>query len=224
MEIKTRNTNLTCAVSQRWESKYSISVDEVLLKAYFRRIYTVTNFVKLRSFQFRVMHNALVLNTHLYRWGLRSDNQCSFCGSEKETLTHLLYLCEVVQALWKKIKEYAETLSSSQVHYNLENIIWNTVANSPQDVNNVLCLITKAYIYKQRCLDLPLNFVEIKCRFNTVKCIEKYVARKNNKLNIYYKKWESGVGGSLEGNSGSDDNVMLTQDPLAEYIRLYFEN
>ena len=47
------------------------SVDAVVSN--FKRLYALTNIPKLRSFQFRTLHNALVLNTHLFRWKIKTS-------------------------------------------------------------------------------------------------------------------------------------------------------
>lgn len=54
----------------------------------YRDITFITNVPKYRSFQYRLMSQAIITNVHLYRWKKRGMNVCSFCGLEKETYVH----------------------------------------------------------------------------------------------------------------------------------------
>ena len=55
---------------------------------------------------------------------------------------------------------------------------------------NLLCLFTKQYIYKQRCLNKQISFAELGASFRNMEKIEKYIATKNGKTNIHNKKWK----------------------------------
>ena len=66
-------------------------------------VYVSTNIPKLRSFQYTPLHRDLVLNPHLYRWGLADHNLCTFCGKKKETIEHLLYECKISMKIWGKV-------------------------------------------------------------------------------------------------------------------------
>ena len=61
---------------------------------------TISN--KLHSFQFRVMHLALITNTKLKSWKIIDTDVCHYCKGYPETVEHLLYDCENAQNLLKK--------------------------------------------------------------------------------------------------------------------------
>ena len=42
----------------------------------------------------------------------------------------------------------------------------NKVVKNRKSVKNFICLVTKQYLYAQRCLKLPTNFQELKARIN----------------------------------------------------------
>ena len=44
----------------------------------------------------------------MYKWGMVANDSCSFCHQERETLTHLFYLCPEANALWQKFEKYVE--------------------------------------------------------------------------------------------------------------------
>ena len=40
------------------------------------------------------------------KWGLAPNDKCYFCRESVETLSHMLYLCEVVKELWTQVYDY----------------------------------------------------------------------------------------------------------------------
>ena len=74
-----------------WELELNeqLTTEEYLLQ--FRNLYVTSNSTKLRSFQYRLLHRALITNIHLFRWGKMDTNLCSFC--EKEKKLTLICLC-----------------------------------------------------------------------------------------------------------------------------------
>ena len=69
------------------------------------------------------------------------------------------------------------------------NIVLNTVVEKRNSVANFICLITKQYIYAQKCLGNTLSFECWKNKVHQVENIEKYIAIKNKKSYIHEKKW-----------------------------------
>ena len=59
----------------------------------FQMIYTSLIFVKLRMFQFKLLHRRLALNPFLHRIGIKDDAFCSSCGKEVETEIHFFWFC-----------------------------------------------------------------------------------------------------------------------------------
>ena len=78
-----------------YERREALSWNE--FQTFFRNIYKVTNNNKLRSFQYRLLNRAIVVNAHLYRWGILDTNLCTFCNLEKETVMHIMYECTYVK-------------------------------------------------------------------------------------------------------------------------------
>ena len=154
------------------------------------RINITSNVAKMRSFQYRLLHRAIITNAHLYRWKKRENNLCSFCGISKEDYVHLFVNCQEVSNIWSEVRKIMYTYSN-ELSFETNDILFDSVHNNPGDVSNVICQITKQYIYAQRCLKKPLNIEELKSRIAKVKSIEKYVASKNNKLFKHNAKWRT---------------------------------
>ena len=90
---------------------------------------------------------------------------------------------------------------------NHETIILNAVHSKPTHILNCICLLTKQYIYGQRCLGKQLQMSELKALIMQQENVEKYIATKNSSLTKHYAKWN--CSGGEEGNS------------LEEYLQQY---
>ena len=71
----------------KWkQDSFSIELD--MLYNAFQMIYSNAISVKLRMFQFTLLHCKLALNPFLLKIGIKRSDKCSFCGLEKETELH----------------------------------------------------------------------------------------------------------------------------------------
>ena len=57
---------------------------------------------KLRSFQFKLIHNILPTNQRLWKMNVKSSPKCEQCDAPCETTSHLFYECPAVKMFWEK--------------------------------------------------------------------------------------------------------------------------
>ena len=201
----TPKTNISRVVYQELTTDYSaltqkanlwnvdlnldMSIDDFL--KHFTRLFVTTNIPKLRSFQFRILHRAIVLNSHLFHWKIRNDNMCSFCDSAKETLMHFFVECPQVEIMWSQLSDYISQHSGKSIQVTKATILLNTVDKNASNIANFLALLLKQYLYRQRCGKKRLQFKEFIAYVKEVEHTEKYIAIKNNKLSKHAKKWQN---------------------------------
>ena len=101
--------------------------------------------------------------------------------------------CPIVSKLWQDVREYAEKEYQKELELSPVNIISNVITQPKSHVLNFICLVTKQYIYSQRCLKkMPLFNILVNI-INRVRNIEKFIAIKNNRQIRYYRKWTVNV-------------------------------
>ena len=59
--------------------------------------------IKLKEFNFKVLHGILPCNLNLMRWKIRDSHECDICG-ETQTIEYLLHNCVYVRPLWHIVK------------------------------------------------------------------------------------------------------------------------
>ena len=179
----------------------------------FNNIYSITNNAKLRSFQYRVLNCALVLNTHLFKWKMKKSDKCEFC-TEKQTLCHLMWECEKTQEIWKWFKTHLTTYKGLNINeYTIckQTVLCNNIHDKASNLANFLCLVVKNYLYACKCKGKPYNSFEIKARIDKFQEYEYYFARKNDKLSSHMKKWcifDTQQCITYNGTNLSNDYVM----------------
>ena len=181
-------------VVRKWEQILDQCIEYEDIVKSIVNIKKITNIPKYRSFQFRLMNHALITNVQLCYWKKRADNCCTFCGRSKETVKHLFAECVTVISFLENVRSWADTTYSLQYPMKLDpaSILLNDFGTVKAHVHNVIGLVAKQYVYRQRCKNSQLNIYEYKAIMYQTQNAEKYYAVKNNKLSLHLKKWTSG--------------------------------
>ena len=182
----------------KWRIELGYELTESLSEftKYIREIYNITNITKYRSFQYRLITRGLVTKIQLSKWKITESDMCHFCDSQRETIPHLLYECSKVEELWETTAEYIRTrFGVTEIHMDTQSVILNQIVPQARHVANFLCLVTKQYIYSQKCLNKDLSTHQLQAKFKHLERVEKYIAIKNGKITTHERKWGLGLSG-----------------------------
>ena len=155
-------------------------------------VYRLTNITKYRSFQYRLIQRGLVTNIHLYKWKMVDSELCYFCNTQKETISHIMYQCTVVQTFWRKVEDYLCErfgIMKSDIVSNEIAVMWNKIVPSKFHVANFVCLVTKQYIYRCKCQKKDMSFEEWKQVLRQIESVEKYIAIQSGRYVKHVRKW-----------------------------------
>ena len=148
-----------------------------------RDINKTTICVKLRSFQYRMLMNAIVTKTRLYRYNITQNNRCTFCEIDRESIKHLFFECPHSQILWRYVEDrYKCTLTYSM-------IVTNSAIINPKHPLNTVILIVKYYIYSTKCKQQRVSVTGCKNFIVNYINIEESLAKDTNKLDLHKNKW-----------------------------------
>ena len=91
-------------ILDKWINE-GFSVDIDTYYECFNKIYKDLISVKMRMFQYKLLHRKLALNPWLFKVGLKPDDNCSICRKETETILHLFCECDVASWYhWRHLK------------------------------------------------------------------------------------------------------------------------
>ena len=103
--------------------KRDFNLNDEQLKKLFILPHTVSFELNL-SFpvQCKVLNSISFPNTKLFKIGFVTEDKCSFCKSQSETLSHLLFDC-IKTSFWRDFEFYFYCLSKEFVHLTLKDVI-----------------------------------------------------------------------------------------------------
>ena len=141
---------------------------------------------KYTSFQFKLVMRILTTNTFLKIIGVQENEMCSFCQENPETLKHLFLTCDHVRKLWNDTGQYLSRCG-------IERPSENNKMFGDKDIMLVthIVAIIKYVIYDARRKQTRPSFNHFKAFLKRDFDTEKYLARKNNKLENFEEKWKA---------------------------------
>ena len=168
----------------KWEQEYQVE-DECWKEIYvapFEKQYSSI----LRWFQVRVNHRILPTNKFLYKIHIKDSPLCHYCQQE-ETLTHMLWTCTATKELLQEIKEWFN-INNIYISFIEQPFIFN-IGNNYSDVDLLIILEIKYYIFSAKRLLSNLSIVAFKNRITNSYLSLKYIATKNNQIEKFTKDW-----------------------------------
>ncbi len=186
-----RKDNIEQNVFIKIINKHKIENDNQYLNPYLTLRKSVKN-VRLRSVQYKLLHNIYPTMKHLFTWKIKQTPNCGACG-EIETIEHATYRCEMAKNTFVKVAEVLninlptyETVvlgSSSTGQYEL-----TLSKKESYGLDNVLIGIKQKLIL-QRENKVELSQDEVRNTIKLMVKIEKFNATKTHNLKGFKEKW-----------------------------------
>ena len=157
--------------------------------------FNTTSNSKLQWLQYRINHRNLVTNTFLFKIGKTDNNLCSFCKHHPETIIHILWDCQLVSNLIENLRINIIAKDLGLRFDKKEFILGKTVnKHNKFDIDNLILLTIKHYIYKSRCLEQQLNYNSLKSHIKTELKAHRILLSKCNlknkgQLSAQIQKW-----------------------------------
>ena len=177
------------AAVNKWDSKF----ENINWSKTFNLTYKVTQDVKLRWFQYRLIHRLLPTQRYLYIRKIVEDPICNLCQQEEQDIEHLFFDCEVIKSFWHDLQDLLKNQCPhcENIRFIKELILFGNAPNYfTDDIFLFIILYAKYYIYICKLDDrLPTinTFLKtLKSRYN----IEKYIAVTRNKTDTFNSNWQ----------------------------------
>ena len=145
--------------------------------------------VRLKWFQYRIIHRILSTNSFLYKIGLSDSPVCTFCNHLPETISHLFFECRVVNTFIGEVSLWLtqtnnEYLVMSKIEFILGDFTKSRTAN-------MVSMIMKYYIYKVTAQRRFPEMEDFKRHLKQYYHLEYIIHKKSLSLETLEKKWGS---------------------------------
>ena len=189
-ELLLKNVNVTHNTSTKWQNE----LNTVITKHDWENIcmlpMRISKDTKLQWFQFRLLNHILGTNVLLYKMKLTNNDLCSFCNLVKEDVLHLFFNCDTVGLFLNEVQLCIKNKMSfplCKIKITLKMLMLGT---KDDDALNVILLLTKFHIYKTKLRNVKPNLRYFLRELESYINSEMYIARSNQRLDIFKKKWE----------------------------------
>ena len=189
-QLLCNDTQPLVRLHKRISVKLLITVDE--LTQAFRSIYVITNIVKYRDFQYRVLCLAVYGNDRLYHWKITDSQKCERCNYPKQDLFHMLYDCPVLQAFWSRLFSFCTDYMycSVEIDTSTKALHLNQVVKPSNHLINFVVLVAKQYLYAAKCCNEPVKLRLMLRKLHELYITEKYNAITTGNLHKHHTKWQ----------------------------------
>ena len=109
IRVKAKPPNII----QKLQSNFHFNSDN--LKQIFKLPYSIVFESYVTAFQYKVINSILYTNTKLYKIDFRTNDLCTFCDSQPESLTHLFYHCSRSKQFWSEFELYWCLISNQRI-------------------------------------------------------------------------------------------------------------
>lgn len=149
-----------------------------------------TKETKLQSFQFKLLHRRIASNDFLCKIGISLTDKCTFCEQNTETLVHLFWDCDSVQAFWQGIQDWIIRHQIKPQNFSLtQPLCLGLVENIEDTLLHHALLVGRYHIYSSKLNNTLPNIRIFTQIFLKCQEIERCFAYKTNTVQKYNRKW-----------------------------------
>ena len=97
----------------------------VLIEGHWRKIKSLRSVCKettLREFQFKFIHRTVVTQGELFKYWIKPDDKCCFCG-EKDSIDHTFIHCFFTNSFVQKVTLWFNKTNNSQIYPTTEELL-----------------------------------------------------------------------------------------------------
>ena len=142
---------------------------------------------RLRSFYFKVFHNAIAFNDFLFKINRKDSPDCVFCKKFPENII-LFFLCEcdAVKPIWNDLVQIIR--DKHNIDFCISSFD-NIFGIQDDKFITHLFLCVKYYLYLCKFQNKFPSFSHFLNFIKNNRETEYYIAKKHDKLSLHYKKW-----------------------------------
>ena len=142
---------------QRWSK--DLSLDEDKWEKIFTSLKTVCRETKLKEFQYKLIHRIVVTKKELYRYGIKEDDECIYCG-EKDSINHTFRDCHFVKIFIQRVINWFNIENKINLNPSSEERLFGILSDLHEKVLvrkfNYTMLFMRYYIYANKLHNKPI--------------------------------------------------------------------
>lgn len=143
---------------KRWSEKLSLKKD--VRTKIFKSLKNICKETKLKEFQFKLIHRTIVTKKELFRFGIKADDECLYCG-DKDSVEHSFIECMFTKLFTQKVLNWFNQANACQISPTTEETLFG-ITTSSHDTTlirkfNYTTLFMRHYIYSTKLNSLAIS-------------------------------------------------------------------
>ena len=143
---------------KRWSEKLSLKKD--VKTKIFKSLKNICKETKLKEFQFKLIHRTIVTKKELFRFGIKADDECLYCG-DKDSVEHSFIECMFTKLFTQKVLNWFNQANACQISPTTEETLFG-ITTSSHDTTlirkfNYTTLFMRHYIYSTKLNSLAIS-------------------------------------------------------------------
>ena len=118
---------------------------------------------KLKEFQFKHIHRIVMTKRELFKYGIKTDDECCFCG-ENDSIDHTFIHCSLTKSFIQKVIRWFNAMYNSHISPNIEEILFGIISNSNEKstINklNYITLFMRYFIHSRKLNNKPIDLLD----------------------------------------------------------------
>ena len=147
-------------------------LDNQGLAKFFQNISQLTHVTKYRSFQYRQLCNAVLLNNRLLHMKRAPNILCHYCKTTKENVPHFYFECNIVRRFWLDIQNLIEEKLDEKCTITLQNVFICNVHSQIDHAVNLIILVAKQMLYQWKWLKQKTSIIEVENKIEFIRKIK----------------------------------------------------
>jgi len=153
---------------KRWSEKLSLKRD--VWTKIFKSLKNICKETKLKEFQFKLIHRTIVTKKELFRFGIKADDECLYCG-DKDSIEHSFIECMFTKLFTQKVLSWFNQVNACQISPTTGETLFGITASS-HDIAiirkfNYTTLFMRHYIYSSKLNSLAISIQDFISKLHT---------------------------------------------------------
>ena len=187
------SNNIIPKAIQKWNTELTPHLENnISTKELFKVCFKTTMDTQVQWLQYRIIHKFIPTKCYLKKINVISDNLCSFCKGDVETIQHMFLYCPNILTLWSDLSLHIFRNTTKRIGFNIINVILGEMPLSVHNkVVNFIILYTKQYIFYCSKQNKRPNINELVHYLFFKYKVEKFVTIKSCGTSKFEKLWEN---------------------------------
>ena len=113
--------------AKRWSK--SLSLNEDSWCRIFKSLKNVCKENKLKEFHFKFIHRIIVTKRELFKFGIKKDDECIYCGQNDST-DHTFVECSFTKAFAEDVLQWFNATNAFQITPTTEEMLFGVISDS----------------------------------------------------------------------------------------------